>query len=325
MKRDLIDLKILHELDMNARIPVTQLARKLRQSREKINYRIGRLLEEKVIRKFVCVINPAKLGYDIYKLYFKFQNMSKEKEREAIGWLVRNAYVYWLATCQGPWDLNITIFARNISHFEEVMSEFTSRYGQYIQNQEFNTTLSVGVSSKDWLLEQKHVSKICWIGGDTQDINIGKLDVELLRLLANNARMNSAELARKLKTTQRIVIYRMKQLEEQGIILGYTTSLDLETLKMQFFKTTVLFNVMTEKLKKKITEWCRQTPEIGFFIFCVGSWPLELEIIVKDNRQLYDVMDKFKEQFPEMRGYETVIFPKEYKFDWMPLCYEAQK
>jgi hypothetical protein len=80
---------------------------------------------------------------------------------------------------------------------------------------------------------------------------------------------------------------------------------------------------MNEKLKNKIFEFYNQEAEVGFFVFCVGSWPTEVELIVKDNTEYYEVMDKMRASFPEMRGYETIIFPKEYKFDWMPLCYKA--
>ena len=321
-----IDRKILHELDANARIPLTQLARKLRQSRELVNYRVNSLLRQGIIRKFVAMINPAKLGYCIYKMYFKFQNLSKKTEHEAIAWLVENNFIYWVATAKGKWDLNITVFARNINHFEEIISGFISAYGRYIADLEFNTTLEVGIMAKDWILpEDRLFSKIAFVGGESSDSRIDKVDVEILRVLANNARISAMELGKKIKATQKVVIYRIRQLEKKGIILGYTTSLDLEKLGVQFFKANVSFNVMSSAMKKKIVEYSRHIPQIGFLIFCVGSWPVELELIVKDNTEFYAVMDSLREQFPEMKGYETMIFPNEYKFDWMPLCYKAEE
>ncbi len=323
---NLIDRKVLHELDLNARLSTVRIARNLKQSREKINYRINRLVDEGVIRKFVTMINPAKMGYSIYKLFFKFQNLSKEKEKEMLGWLTSSNYVYWIASAKGKWDLNITIFARNINHFEEIMSEFISKYGGYIQEQEFNSTLKVGIMSKDWLLSEGQLtSKITYVGGESNDLKIDKIDIEILKILANNARISAMEIANKTGLTQKIVLYRIKQLEKKEIILGYTTSLDLEILDRQYFKATVNFNVMTEKTKKKIIEYCCNDPNMGFLIFCIGSWPLELELIVKDNKEFYKIMDNFREAFPEMKGYDTIIFPKEYKFDWMPLCYKSEK
>lgn len=322
---DNLDRRILYELDINARIPVTQLARKLRLSREKVNYRINTLMKKGVIRKFVTMIDPTKLGYSVYKMFFKFQNLSKEKEKEMVDYLTNNHYIYWIASARGKWDLNMTIFAKDINHLDEILFEFFSKYGRYILEQEFNTTLNVGIMSKDWILpEQKLKSKIVFFAGKIEDLKIDKIDVELLKVLANNARISATELAKKIHSSERIVIYRMKNLEKLGIILGYTTSLNLEILEMQFFKANINFNFLSKSEKEKVIEYCKNNPNIGFIIFCIGSWPLELELIVKDNRQFYDIMEDFRQRFPEMKGYDTMIFPIEYKFDWMPLCYKAE-
>ncbi|VVB79514.1 HTH-type transcriptional regulator Ptr1 [uncultured archaeon] len=322
---DSIDRKIIYELDLNARISTAKLARKMHVSREKVNYRINNLLEKGVIRKFVTMINPAKLGYSIYKMFFKFQNLNKKKEEEMINYLMKSDYVYWIANAQGRWDLNITVFAKDINHFDSILSEFISKYGKFILEQEFNTTLQVEILSKNWvLLDNVTERKIAIFGGETSDLKIDKIDVEILRVLANNARMNAVDIALKTKTTERQVIYRMRQLEKIGVILGYTTSLNLDLLDMQFFKATINLNNLNLEERNKVMNYCKSNPNIGFLIFCVGSWPLELEMIVRDNKQFYDLMADFREKFPEVKGYDTIIFPTEYKFDWMPLCYKAE-
>ncbi|MEK6937524.1 MAG: Lrp/AsnC family transcriptional regulator [Nanoarchaeota archaeon] len=321
LKIDLIDRKILYELDHNARLPLTQMAKKLRISRETLNYRIKNLEKEGVITKYVAQIDPTKLGYSVFKLFFKFQNLSREKEKELLDWLINNPYIYWVASSKGKWDLNITVFARNISHLDEILSGFINKFGSFIAEQEFNTTLKVGILSKNWLMESKKERELRSFGAESKDLNLDQIDVEILRLLANNARMNVLEMAKKIKSTARIVAYRIKDLEKKRIILGYSISVDYEKLSKQFFKANIFFNVLDRNTKKKIEEYCKSRPNIIYFIFCVGSWPLEIEFLVKDNSEFYQEMDLFREQFPEMKGHETLIFPKEYKFEWMPACY----
>lgn len=324
-KIDKIDRKIIYELDINARIPVTQLSRKLHLSREKVNYRINNLVKKGIIRKFVTMINPTKLGYSVYKMFFKFQNLDKEKEKQMIYYLTKNDYIYWIASAQGRWDLNMTIFAKDINHFDEILSDFVSKYGKYILEQEFNITLKIGILSKNWILEkEKAIRKLVMFGDRVENILIDKIDVEILRILANNGRMNYTEIARKIKSTERKVIYRMKNLEKVGIILGYTTSLNLELLDMQFFKATIDWKLLSHEEKDKLIEYCKSNPNLGFFVFCVGSWPFEAEFIVKNNKQFYEIIGDIRQKFPEIKGFETIIFPIEYKFDWMPLCYKAE-
>jgi len=321
---DLIDRKLLYELDQNSRLPITRLARKLKISKETANYRMHNLLRAGIIKKFIAQIDPTKLGYSVYKMFFKFQNLTKEKEKEMLDWLIKNDYVYWIADAKGKWDMNITVFANNINHFDEILSGFITKFGRHIAEQEFNTTLNVGLYAKAYLLPEKSsLKKSCFIWGSADNVKIDSADVSILRLLANNARMNAIEIAKNTKTTQRTVIYRIKELEKKKIIIGYSISVDYEKLEKQFFKAIIYFNVLDNATKRKIEEYCKSRQSIIYFVFCVGSWPLEIEFIVKDNKEFYDEMDKFREVFPEMKGYETLIFPREYKFDWMPLCYKA--
>jgi DNA-binding Lrp family transcriptional regulator len=323
MKLDLVDKKILYELDKNARTSTARIARTLRQSRERINYRIKRFEEKGIIRKYVTLIDPVMLGYANYKLYYRFQNLSKELEQEIVKHFIDHDHVYWVASCQGNWDLTLTIFAENIQHFDKLLSEFYSRYGEYILDQEFNTTLSIGVCGKDWLVPEGREQKFTPIADQQLSLSIDKKDVELLRILANNARLSAMELSRKTGLTQRQVLYRMKELEEKKIIMKYTTSLNLEVLGKQFFKTNLNFSHMDEKTKKKLIEFYKSEPSVGFFVFCVGSWPTEIELICEDNTEYFAVIDRLRETFPELKSYETIIFPREYKFEWMPRCYKA--
>lgn len=321
---DVLDCKILQALDQNARTPIAQLAKQLHQSRERIDYRLKQLVSRTIIRKFVCMINPGKLDYSIHKLYFKFQNLSKEKEHELIESLMHNEYVYWIASCQGKWDLNITVFANNIHHFDDILSKFISTYGMYILEQDYNETLHVGILSKDWLNPEQKTQKLVWIGGEKEKTVLDAGDVELLRILANNARMSAIDIGEKTGLTQRQVLYRIKRLEELGVILGYTTSLNLEVLGKQFFKAILYFNTIDKKTRARLVDFYTAEPAIGFFIFCVGGWSTEIELVVENNAEYYAVMERLRATFPDLKGYETIMFPREYKFDWMPLCYHVE-
>lgn len=51
------------------------------------------------------------------------------------------------------------------------------------------------------------------------------LDSELLALLAEDARMSSADLARRLKVARSTVVARLARLQREGVISGYTVRL----------------------------------------------------------------------------------------------------
>ncbi|MBU0460744.1 MAG: winged helix-turn-helix transcriptional regulator, partial [Nanoarchaeota archaeon] len=111
-KLDLKDRKILHELDLNARQSDSEIAKKVGLTRDSVRYRIKKLEDQGYINYFMTLLNSMKLGYNWYRTFFKFQNLSVEKEQEIINWLKERAS--WITKVEGIWDLNTGIFVKNV-------------------------------------------------------------------------------------------------------------------------------------------------------------------------------------------------------------------
>jgi len=62
--------------------------------------------------------------------------------------------------------------------------------------------------------------------------NIDAIDAQLLNLLATNARVSNAQLARDVGLSPPSVSERIKRLEEAGVISGYTITVNPESLGM---------------------------------------------------------------------------------------------
>jgi len=75
---DLKDRKILHELDKNARISASEIAKRIRLSKNSVINRIKRLEQEKIILGYNTLTNINNLGYTTYDIYLKFKDTSFE-------------------------------------------------------------------------------------------------------------------------------------------------------------------------------------------------------------------------------------------------------
>ena len=60
---DEIDKKILIELVQNSKIPISQLAKKIKVSRDIASYRLNKLKSTGIIRDYITEIDINKLGY----------------------------------------------------------------------------------------------------------------------------------------------------------------------------------------------------------------------------------------------------------------------
>ncbi|MBU4456945.1 MAG: Lrp/AsnC family transcriptional regulator, partial [Nanoarchaeota archaeon] len=132
MKLDFKDKKILYNLDLNSRATLNEIAKKVKLSKQVVDYRLKNLLKNKIIKEFYTVINFSKLGYTQHKLYLKFQNVNIEKEKEIIDYWEKNKHSIWVASSRGRWDLAVSLLAKDINDFGEILSNFINKYGLFV-------------------------------------------------------------------------------------------------------------------------------------------------------------------------------------------------
>ena len=85
--------------------------------------------------------------------------------------------------------------------------------------------------------------------GDTPRLD--EIDVKILKELLNNARLSNRQIAARVGVSVGTVISRIKRMEDEGIIKGYTTILDHEKLG---YELTVVTEVTVSKGKLLETE-----------------------------------------------------------------------
>ncbi len=55
---------------------------------------------------------------------------------------------------------------------------------------------------------------------------IGEIDLEILNIIQENARISNAEIARQVGLAPSAVLERVRKLEERGVIQGYAAEID---------------------------------------------------------------------------------------------------
>ena len=321
-KLDLKDRKILYELDLNARQSDSEIAKKTGLSREAVRYRINKLQEEGYIHYFMTILNSMKLGFEWYRTFFKFQNLTLEKEEEIIGWLKKHAS--WITRVEGIWDLNTGIFCKNAYEYRDIINEFCLKYNEYIVQYDVAIVTRMWHYHKDYLLDKKiKTSKYEIMGFNEKEKyeyeKIDETDYKILSVLLKNARMKTIDIAREIKSTEIVVRYRIKKLVEKGIILGFRPFLDISKLGYIYFKVHFsLHNLNTEK-KKQIFSYMHQHPNTVHTTELVGGDDLETEFQVKNNEGLYAHIKEIRTKFGDIiKEYYFMQYTQEYKFTYLP-------
>ena len=117
------DLRILYELDRDARAPFASVADKLGVSRQMLNYRMRKLIKAKVIKGFITLVDIHRLGFLTFRLYFRFRNVAREREHQIVEYFVEHPFTLWVARMQGGWDLEVVFTPRNYVHFNNLFKQ----------------------------------------------------------------------------------------------------------------------------------------------------------------------------------------------------------
>jgi Lrp/AsnC family transcriptional regulator, leucine-responsive regulatory protein len=318
IKLDVRDMKILAELDRNARQSNSQIGKKVGVSKEVVKYRIDKMIEQGVILRFHTVVNYFKLGIMKFKLYLRLTNASKEKIEEIAEYFDSHKKTEWVVITTGRWDIIVGFLVQNVNEFDDEVQIVLNKYSQYIQEKAVTTTLYLVHHERAFLKSLTDSSIVYHTTKDKQE-KVDEIDNELIKILANNARMPITEIAEKLKTTARTIQYRIKQLEKKKIFLAYKAHLDPRAMGRIFCKAIIyMANITQEKLKKFIDS-VSSIPEAVWPQKVMGTWDFEIDCEVKNYDEFQNIIFSLKEKFPDtIRNHEFCIVSKEFKLDLYP-------
>jgi DNA-binding Lrp family transcriptional regulator len=130
------------------------------------------------------------------------------------------------------------------------------------------------------------------------------LDRDILRLLAGDARMSVAVIARKLKVARSTAQARLERLESSGVIAGYTLRLG-EALRVGRIRTSVLVSI-EPRSQPAILARLKAIAEVERIQTISGRVDLLLEVGAPTTTALDAVLDRIGE-IEGVRSSESLI------------------
>jgi DNA-binding Lrp family transcriptional regulator len=132
---DKIDYALLNEMAVNARIPLIDLAKKLKISSQAVNYRLNKLMKNDVIEAFRVNVDLATFDLQHYKLDIYLRD---HKERNAIwNYIKEKPFCDTLNVAIGWCDLEFELIVENVDQLGKIMDDLYSRFPNAIKKQTF--------------------------------------------------------------------------------------------------------------------------------------------------------------------------------------------
>jgi len=288
-----LDKRILFELDINCRTPTSLIAKKLNKSRQTIEYRINNLKEKKIIDSFNTSINPYRIGYKYYKFYFKLRNIPAEKDT-FLNYIRHSGKIFWFGICSGKYDLIAAVHTKSDSNFLDIKNEIISNFKNIIIDYDMDILVYTKQYPKMYFTNQIRPST--YFGGEIIENKLDKEDHKILETIVNNGQISYYDLSKKINTVPSTAKNKIKRMEELGIIIQYRIGVNLATLGLELYKAIIDLEKYNNDIEKDILEYVSNIPNISYYIKNIQR--LELEFIVENYQQYYDIIENIKKRFP---------------------------
>jgi DNA-binding Lrp family transcriptional regulator len=318
IKIDKKDEKIIRELNWNARITNSRLAKKIRLSKKGIEYRIKRLERTGVIEGYYPFINFMKLGYKYCRVFLKLQYLNNSVKKEMEKFILPNKDYNWSLWASGEYDLVIGGWCKTLGEFKKRIGRFVVKFDKNIKLIKFSFGIQLHQFPYDFLSEEKPRQEII-MKESLESAKADKTDFLILKELTTNARMPVLDISRKLKLNPMTIKKRIEKLQKNEILLGCHASINEEIIGYVHFKLLLFLSKKNEKEIKKIEDFLSSKKNIIYFVDEIGICDLDFEMLLSSTHDFFDLIRDLQENFSDsIKDYEYFIFTKTIKINFMP-------
>ncbi|MBI2079538.1 AsnC family transcriptional regulator [Candidatus Micrarchaeota archaeon] len=315
-KLDKLDMQILHQLDIDGFQSLSQIGKKLKTGRDVMHYRVKRLEERGVIKKYISILDYGKIGYFLAALYLKFRHTNPDLEKEIIEYYKSRPEVWWLDGMEGQYDLAVGWFAKDVPALKKLQRDLMNNYRKHIQEYKFRFFNNFYHFKRNYLSEKVQPSEFDVIAAENKKIT-DETDDSILKILSENARMPYVEIANQLNLSAAQVHYRIKELKRKRVILGARPQLDLKKLGYDWYKLDIYLDDYS--VYDQLIKFVSTHPNVIYAYDVFGGADLELDLEVKNYEEFKQLEDSIKSKFSKsIEKTDFIIFTKEHKLVYFP-------
>lgn len=143
-------------------------------------------------------------------------------------------------------------------------------------------------------------------------------DKRIINLLWKDARMTNSAISKQIGVSREVVNYRIKRLEELGIITKYITLVDTAKLGYSTFQVLLRLKNTQNNKEEEIIEKIKSHPFIKWIISTGGEYDLLFVMIAKNrfefDKQLSELTSQFSENISEVSILNSIKLLKDVEF-----------
>jgi Lrp/AsnC family transcriptional regulator for asnA, asnC and gidA len=138
------------------------------------------------------------------------------------------------------------------------------------------------------------------------NLNLDKLDFQIIQAMMDNANISYADLGKKLFVSGGTIHVRIKKLHELGIVKGTKLHVDHKILG---YDVIAFIGIFLEKssLYDNVASQLKKIPEIVRLNYTTGNYSMFAEVVCKDIAQLKFVLHDALQKIKGIERTDTII------------------
>ena len=337
-KIDLKDKKILFALDMNARMPITELAKTVGLSRQVVEYRIKRMQKEGIIWGAIAVFDSVVVGQKWYRVVFRLLQVNEQEKKDFLDFLANNNHVLWLGEIGGNWDIIVNVVCEDTFAFNSLLETIVQQFGNYIMDYETLIYIDVHDQSRSFILHEdkknknnnniknKHIRQEFYHTMKfNPSVKLDDLDKNIIRALSKNAFASNLELGQKYSVSANTIRNRINQLLENGILLGFRLFISARLFGYQIHMLFLEITKLNLQREKELYVYLQTIPNVTFLVKHIGKWRIGMEIETKTVEEFQRIFVDIRAKFSDIiSDYQSSPIFKDYAINYFPEgCFQS--
>jgi DNA-binding Lrp family transcriptional regulator len=311
------EVAVLDFVQMRENATALEIAREVGITSSKARRILDSLLQRGILHRHVH-IDVYRLGYFEVDLLVKFKNNSQEFAEQFIQFCVKNENVSFLSEAGGTKDLRIGLVVRSLQEVHQFVEVTCERFNHPFSEKLVLPIMQLFVFGApkgrgDW------ENRTLRFGFTNHSYTPSPIDLEILKRLSREPNLSAQALARKLGVPNSTLAYRIRSLEDKGVIAGYRHLLDPHGKVIEHFHALVSLGGISSAARKAVHRWCVAHPnvplygevhgDVDFFVCITVSRSIGAIEISRSLHQALQSFDPSIELYPSPTLRKLVKYP----------------
>ena len=151
-----------------------------------------------------------------------------------------------------------------------------------------------------------------------EKLKLDKKDKKILYELYKNARIPVSVIAKKVELSKDTIKYRIRRMEKAGLILGYTTVVNLNRFGFHWNILLLQTKFDNAEQEKKFIEFLQSSKNVLKVMKCSGKWDYQIDVVYVSFLELDEIVNGIK-KLTLLLDFSVLNCLKEIKYAHLPL------